>query len=111
MKSDKTEDVGRAWVCGGSCVPEGAQLLKYFGLYFVDLEELQTWFKEITTGSELSFKQIIQRAHGEEIVVFQVRDDESFHLGRDIGDVEVGKDSINRRTWYLDVEGGSGKKN
>lgn len=39
-----------------------------------------------------------------------MRDDESFHLGRDIGDVEVGKVSQSLRTWYIDVGSGSEEK-
>lgn len=46
----------------------------------------------------------------EAAVVFQVRDDESFCLGRDIGDVEVGKVPQSLRTLYIDVGSGGKEK-
>lgn len=44
-------------------MPDETLLLKIVGLYFVDLGELQTRLKGITTGSNLSFRWTIPRAH------------------------------------------------
>lgn len=109
MKRHMTEDVGRPYTGGGSWVPDEAPLLKIFRLSFLDLGELQTWLKEITTGTDVSFRCHSKGSWGGNGSIPSERWWE-LASGRGHWGCGSGKGSKSLRTWQLDVRGSGGEK-